>query len=523
MSNLGILLKNNFNNLIGAMLGKKKKRTVKPSIILIAIIFLGFLGLSFLQAFSQFVGLAPMGLAIMPLFNGVMITFVVLVLYVAMKITATPKTNDTDLLLSLPIKKSTVALSKVLTRYFFDLMLAFLILSPYIILYMVYEGFSVLFLLSGLLFIILIPLLSVGLNYILDFVVTHLFNKTKFSLLLKSGFAFVVFLGSMGLFVFTMPSYGLVDPLQVDTFINRFPPISWFLNFILNQDLVSLLIILCLTILPFLLGVLLYTKNLGKTFATYQVKHSNLTYSKTKGVLNSLIKKELKRYFYTPIYLLNTIIGPVFMVAFTIFISIKGSAGLTEMLGVTLQKDVTFAVLTLVMCFFVSLTLISSSAVSLEGKNLWILKSTPAPEGKILLSKAMPNIILITPITIICTLIISIVLNFQLATFFFVLIPTAVSLIISFGGLLINLYLPKLNWTEEVQVVKQGASVLVSMLLGFIVSAHPIGLLFLFNSLNFITLNSLQFFIIILLLDVLICATIIALLFTKGKKLWNRL
>ena len=519
MNNLSILLKNSFNNMIGAMLGKKKKRTVKPSIIIVILTFLGFLALSFFQAFSQYVGLAPMGLAKMPLFNGVMITFVILVLYVSMKITATPKTNDTDLLLSLPIKKSTIALAKILTRYLFDLMMAFLLLLPYIVLYLVYVGFSLSFLLSGLLVILIMPLLSVGLNYILDFVVTHLFNKTKYSLVLKSAFAFIIFLLSMGLFVFTMPSYGIVDPTQVNNFIYRFPPISWFLKFILEQNIISLILILSITILPFLFGVILYTKNLGKTFATYKVKHSEIINTNSKGVLNSLIKKEIKRYFYTPIYLLNTIVGPVFMIGFTIFILLKGQAGLTEMIGMPVEKDLIFAVLTIVFCFFLATTLISASAISLEGKNLWILKSTPAPENKVLFSKTVPNILLTVPIVIISTLALSFVLNFTIIqSILFVTIPVVASLIISFGGLFINLLLPKLEWAEEVQVVKQGLSVVVGMLLGFIVAIFPIGLYFLFPALSIVTLG-----LITLMIDIIICLILIILLFTKGKKIFVKL
>jgi len=519
MNNLSILLKNSFNNMIGSILGKKKTRKIKPSMIIIILTFLAFLALSFLQAFSQYVGLAPMGLAKMPLFNGVMITFVILVLYVSMKITATPKTNDTDLLLSLPIKKSTVALSKILTRYLFDLMLGFLILFPYIVLYLVYEGFSVAFLLSGLLVILMMPLLSVGLNYILDFMVTHLFNKTKYSLVLKSAFAFIVFILTMGLFVFTMPSYGLIDPAQINNFIYSFPPISWFLKFILEQSIISFILILSITILPFLVGIILYTKNLGKTFATYKVKHSELLNTNSKGVLNSLIKKEMKRYFFTPIYLLNTIIGPVFMLGFTVFILFKGEAGLNEMIGMPIEKDLIFAVLTIIFCFFLATTLISASAISLEGKNLWILKSTPAPENKVLFSKTVPNILLTVPFVIITTLTLSFVLNFTIIqSILFVAIPSVAALIISFGGLFINLLLPKLEWAEEVQVVKQGLSVLVGMLLGFIVAIFPIGLQFLFPTLNIITLG-----VITLTIDVLICLTFIILLFTKGKKLYIKL
>ncbi|MNT33789.1 hypothetical protein D3C72_1697320 [compost metagenome] len=43
-------------------------------------------------------------------------------------------------------------------------------------------------------------------------------------------------------------------------------------------------------------------------------------------------------------------------------------------------------------------------------------------------------------------------------------------------GVMINLKLPKLEWTSEVQVVKQSAAVLVAMLIGIISLLVPVGL-----------------------------------------------
>jgi ABC-2 type transport system permease protein len=519
MNKLAILLKNNFNVMIGNLFSKKKTRKIKPSVGIFVALFLGFLALSSLQAYSQFFGLAPLGLTKLPLLNGVMITFLILVIYVSMKVTAKPKTNDTDLLLSLPIKKSTVALSKVLSRYLFDFLVAFLLLVPYITFYLIYEGFSLPILFGGLSVVILIPLLSVGLNYILDFVVTHLFNKTKYSLILKSAFAFIIFAFSMVFFVIAMPSFSTLDPAQVDTFIRKFGPLSWFLNFILTQNFVSLLSILAITVLPFMLGVALYTKNLGKTFATYQTKQTELVFLNSKGVLNSLIKKELRAYFYTPIYVLNTIIGPVFMIGFTVFIAIKGASGLSQMLGATVPQEMLFAMLTLAFCFFMAVTLISPSAISLEGKQLWILKSTPSSEHKILFSKAFPNIILTVPVIIISAIVLSITLKFNLLqAVLFAVIPSLMALSISFGGLLINLLFPKLDWVEETQVVKQSLSIGVAMLAAFMLAALPVALFYLLPNFSIVTLA-----IITLLLHLAICITVTILLFTKGKKMWLKL
>ena len=519
MNNLSILLKNSLNNLIGSIMGKKKRRFANKPILLGALAFVVFLTLSFFQAFSQFAGMAPMGLSKLALFNGFLITFLILVLYVSMKVTATPKTNDTDLLLSLPIKKHLVALSKVLTRYFFDLLISFLLLSPYLILYVIYEGFSLPFLLIGFSFILFIPLLSVGLNYILEFVITRLFNKTKHASLLKSLIALVVFFATMTLFFLTMPNFASINPADADAFIYSFPPISWFLKFLLTQDIVSLLLSLCITVPPFVLGVFLYSKNFGRSFGVYQNRSKELLFLNNTSVLKSLIKKELNRYFLTPIYVLNTIIGPILIVGFSIFIAFKGSAGIIDMIGIPIPEEIIFALITIAICSSISLTMISASALSLEGRNLWILKSTPAKESDIFISKAFPNIILTAPVAFVCLLALSFILNFSFVqAILAILICVTMSLNVSFGGLFINLLIPKLDWAEETQVVKQSISVLISMLFNFVLVALPIILYVIMPTLSIMFLAALTLLAYSIIL-IIICLA----LFTKGKKIFQKL
>ena len=129
-------------------------------IIIVTLMGLGFLALSFFQAYSQFVGLSPMGLSKIVLFNGFLISFVISILVAVMKITATHTFSDADLLLSMPIKKSTIALVKTISKYLFNFALIFFLLVPYFTLYMVYEGFSLYTLFMSLLILILFPIFS---------------------------------------------------------------------------------------------------------------------------------------------------------------------------------------------------------------------------------------------------------------------------------------------------------------------------------------------------------------------------
>ena len=518
MSNLKILIKNSFHILLGSLQKKKERKKTSVMIILTLLGFFGFLALSTLQAYTQFFGLAPLGLSKVVLFNGYLIAISVVILIAVMKITGKNKTTDADLLLSLPIKKSTIALSQTIVKYLFDLAFMILLLLPYLVLYLIYTSFSWTTLLLGILTIFLLPVLSVGISYILNHLVVHLFNKTKHADLLKSLTAVAGFLLFMFLYGKFMPSYGTLDPNQVDAFINGSGIIGWFINFVTNPTAFTTISVLLITIVPFIVGILLYARNFGQTFVGYKVTNLELNYGNGKA-FSSLLKKEIKNYFTTPIFLLNTIIGPFFMIAFTVFISIKGIDGMTQLIMMPNSKEFLFAISTLALCSFTILTLISCSTISLEGKNLWILKTMPVSETNIFLSKTLLNVIMTAPILLICGPVLGIFLQFPwyqvlLLTF----IPVLVSFIISFAGVYINLLFPKFEWTDEVQVVKQGASIMITMVIGFLLVLIPVGLYFAFEFFAFATIGLLTAFIYATILFV-----VIYLLFTRGKQLFQEL
>ena len=177
MNKFGILLKNNFIMMLNSWFNKKNKRS-KIGVIAVAIISLiAFWLLFYSQAYTQFESTDPK----LALLNGFLIGFTVIVIYTSMKVTGKQKTNDTDLLLSLPISKRIVAFSKIVLKYSYDFMMTFLIITPYLTLYFIKTGFNLETFLLSLIVIILIPLLSTGLNYILNYIITGLFNRLKYA------------------------------------------------------------------------------------------------------------------------------------------------------------------------------------------------------------------------------------------------------------------------------------------------------------------------------------------------------
>ena len=164
-----------------------------------------------------------------------------------------------------------------------------------------------------------------------------------------------------------------------------------------------------------------------------------------------------------------------------------------------------------------AMTLISCCSISLEGRYLWILKSTPVSTNKILLSKSLVNIVIFVPVQLITSLCLAIVFEASAIDFIlFLILPMLSNLILSFGGTYINLLLPKLTWENEAQVVKQGMSVLVTMLIGFVITLIPVVFTLCGLSITLSGLISLGAYLLIFILTLI-------LLFVDGKKKFEKL
>jgi ABC-2 type transport system permease protein len=86
------------------------------------------------------------------------------------------------------------------------------------------------------------------------------------------------------------------------------------------------------------------------------------------------------------------------------------------------------------------------------------------PAKYIFLAKLLVNLTLTVPTSLICSVLLSVALKIRgLRLVLTFLVPLAYALFSAALGLLVNLKLPKLEWQNEAQVVKQSAASMVSM------------------------------------------------------------
>lgn len=119
-------------------------------------------------------------------------------------------------------------------------------------------------------------------------------------------------------------------------------------------------------------------------------------------------------------------------------------------------------------CFVAGTNGITSSALSREGRQFYIMKMIPVSYGRQLMAKIMVGILLTLAglVLTIGTLVVFLSPPPWLVGLIILIIPGAV-LLPNLIGIIFELYWPKLNWENEQKAVKQNINVVFGMLFSF--------------------------------------------------------
>jgi ABC-2 type transport system permease protein len=221
-----------------------------------------------------------------------------------------------------------------------------------------------------------------------------------------------------------------------------------------------------------------------------------LTYE-TQSIYKTLINKEFKKFFGITIYAVNAGLGPVLLTILSLaslFYQDKIGDFLAQMVGVGLDIEV---MVLLIVGFSVAMTYTPSITLSLEGKNFWIIKSLPIKSETIMLSKVFFNLLLILPIALISILMLGFSLKIPaLSQIMMMGLVTAFAFLMSFLDAVFNLYIPKFDFKNDVEIVKQSASAMLGIFGGFAMLALN-GVIYYFAR-DILDLNIMLFILLIL-------------------------
>lgn len=402
------------------------------------------------------------------------------------------ETKDNDLLFSLPIKKSYILSVRILKLIIFQYIYNLMFLLPAYAVYIYFENPSISFYLLSILMTLLIPLIPTVISSIIGYLVKMISSKFKSKKIMQTILSLIVF---MAIYLASLNIESFVKDIaskaqNINDLLTRiYYPIGAYINIINDFDIMTLIKLILVNIIPMLLfiyiGAKFYFKIISKSkeTSTHSKKATKKELIKKRTPIKSLTIKELKRYFSSPTYMFNTCIGLIVILIVAIATCIKGEEALQMVLKV-LEINVNTTVFLMfygLVLFVGCITSITSSSISLEGKTINITKSLPIKETAILNSKILMSMIIELPFILLADIIYLIVYKpVPLAILSLIIISFASVILSAIIGLLINLKYPKMNYSNDTEVVKQSMSSMLSVFIGmaiFIVSIIVIGYL----------------------------------------------
>ncbi|MCR3905948.1 MAG: hypothetical protein NUK62_02865 [Tenericutes bacterium] len=383
--------------------------------------------------------------------------------------------KDYDILSPLPIHPRTILMAKITVLLTMLYVSSFIFTLPIAFSYFYWTGFSILsilYYLIAFIFVPLVPFIVMTLISLLIAIITSRFRKNK---IINIIIMFAVFIG---IFMFTFSINDVdVNPLtgQIELFAgitNAYPPFKWFMNSIHDHNVIDLILLVCSHALLFgifvyfIQGIVHQTNQKGIRSNTR--KNGSVIKYQQRSVLMALVQKEFKKFFSITLYAVNAGLGPVIMIVLSIaslFYKTQLEASLSEIIGVGLDIEIMIMIL---IGFSISMTYTPAISLSLEGKNFWIVKSLPIESETIVLSKILFNILLALPIAIFSMIIFGYTLGISIVNQLLLIVLFSIfTITISSMDAIINLHVPKFDFVNEVEVIKQSAGALLGVFGGF--------------------------------------------------------
>ena len=393
--------------------------------------------------------------------------------------------KDDNLLLSLPIERKTVLLIRILKFYIFELLFTALFIIPLSIANIRWAiNLDWTFFLTTIIMILTLPIIPITISCIIGVITTSLTSRFKFKNIAQ------ILITTLFLLLTVYVSYNMENLLKYlaqnatsinDLITKIYYPAGLYAKLSLNFNYMDLLVYIVVNILIFAVTITILSKvyfkinSRIKKVSTTNKNLKKLKITKTSKT-KSLIKKELTTFFQTPVFIINAGFGLVLFIIASIMVVFKYNSIisiLTDPSSFNLSKELitnNAPILILILITATAfMTSITNSVISLEGRNINVLKALPIKTKTILMAKIYSSLLITTPVLLIGSLLMIIKLKINIIESILLLtLSILMPLVSHFIGIIVNIKYPKLDAQNSTEVVKQSTSSFVSVMIGMI-------------------------------------------------------
>ncbi len=509
-----IFLKNSFSNM-DARMGISTKS--KSKIIVYGLLFLYFAGLIIFLGYNLLDGLIAIHQE--TIFVG-MILFMIFGLAIIQTIFSSINilyfTKDSEYLLPLPLKPYQIILARTNVMLIAEYVIIFLIGFIPLVMYGILTGAGIVYYLTMILAVILVPILPVLLISMLVMFIMSFAKLTKnrnrfqlFATLLVLAIIIAISISTSGMkqdltneemAQMVVQANGMIELVK-----GYVPTVDYLMEALTTNSLftaiVEVLKTLGITIIGFIVYMLIaqkiYFKGLvGNLFgggASSSNKEINQKEYRNSKLYKSYVGKEFKNMARNPVFLMQCLIPAVLIPIIMVVVVYAGlnsdGMGLEKITQMVQQMSTnTFFIACIILGviqFFTMFIYISITAISRDGENAVFMKYIPVSLYKQYMYKIIPNIIM-NIVTIIITLgMAEYLLNLPVITLIALfVVATIMGILQSIAMIIVDLKRPKLNWDSEYAVAKQNLNLVFPVLLSIVNIVILVGFVYLLKDIN---------------------------------------
>lgn len=397
--------------------------------------------------------------------------------------------KDFSIVGPLPIKSQTIFLAKLTVMMLWIFAGSLIFSLPIAGVYFYFSGFDIVRLLFMIVALIVIPLVPILLMSLISLVIGYISSKTRIGVMVQTILILVLLFFVMFFqFGFNSTDNPLTGQTGLITLVQEYYfPLEWFYNAITNNSALDLIYLVLFNVVLFIGGVYVFERlslKINKTTVKRRLNTKKEVVIQTQPLLKTLIKKEFNKFFSLPIYIVNTGLGVIFILILgiaSIFIRnvILDYLNNFQFFGSSSSMNV-LIVLIGFFGFTVGLTYTPAVSLSLEGKNLWLLRSLPVEPKTIMFSKVLFNIVLVSPVALLTIIFLGFSLELTLIqVFLLALFAVSINVLSSHIFAIFNLFFPKFDFENEHTVIKQSMPVLLASFGGMgLIALHLVAFYF---------------------------------------------
>lgn len=398
--------------------------------------------------------------------------------------------KEYDMLMALPYEPKSIASAKFLYMYIKSLPWYMSVSISMLAGYAVYEKPGIAVFPVWIILSMIIPIIPMLAAAFLGFIVARIGSGVKNKTMVQTILTLLLVFSCFGLQYLMEDMFRNNKTAEVLNSLSSatgtagriYLPIEWFRGSVVELKISDMLLLVGITLVLFELVFIPVGKSYRKINSALK-SHSasrafTMTEQKQKSVIDAIVFKEFKRMTGSVTYVTNAGLGVIMcLVAGIVVLFIDVEKLLDKaMMGAPITMEMVYPAIPLIVYFFIGMAATTAMTPSLEGKNYWIVQSLPIRKRTLYQGKMLFNIYLTVPVMTFTILTVCFSAKVPpLNTALYVLQGLVLCAFSTCWGCVCGIKHMRLDWENEIEVIKQGSAVSLYLLPNMFITMALIG------------------------------------------------